>query len=329
MKLRMWMYLAILAGISISFTNCAKYEAVSKKLQSVKNGIEEDNSSVVERELAEESSTEDRDEGNEKTPELISGEPSFGISSFEEMAMILGESRKVIGTLTSLNEFSGTVELAVDRSGLDQIDVEKNIQITINPNRVNLVSGRSAVFELSVVVDSMAPSLDLSKVKIVAKILSGETVSVSSDIGLKVDAVFEMKMFGANSNAALRWDRPNVPINIRDHRSGVSVRFVNYDTRAAHIVHGNGAIPHQLGQSTAATVAGEPGQAYEVNISAGTVRSGSFYYHDIENGGDARAINFGVSGVSAAKVVITTVGNRKPAASEQTAASCHDLLGTD
>lgn len=314
-----------LSGLAISYNNCGVgFESLSgKKLtKDLATNSGSDGSS---------NNTDSEEDDTRSAPPPVAPEPgeSVSISSLGQSSMKLGETQKINGSLRAGDDFNGTVNLSIDRTQLNAKDLENNVNISIQPSSLQMSAGQSNSFVVTITTDTMSPSFDLSNVSIIVKDAAGERDDVTTNLSLKVEPIFEVKMLGASDVPDQRWDPAVNNVSFRDHSAGLKLRFINTDTQG-HVVHGDGAIPHgSIGNPL------QQGQAYEVDIEAGTVDDASFYYHDIENGGDARDMNFGVANNAAAATLKMAANaqvkldNARTPASEKPKGTCHDPVGTD
>lgn len=214
-------------------------------------------------------------------------------SGTSDIDVNLSATKELTGTVYAQAGFSGKVNLEVDRSALDLYDLANDIAIRFEPSSVNLAANGSASFKMMVQTKPSAPSFDASSVKVIARVPSGDFVE--EQVGIKVNAVVELKMFGG-PNPDARWDQPK-EMAFRKHASDLVLRFINYDTNAPHIVHGNASIPHQSVSQPldVAPAQGQAGGVYEVLIKNTVTVDGTYYYHDIENNNFRRTMKFNQS----------------------------------
>ena len=278
--------------------------------------------------------TTNNDDNNTQTPAPTPApKTSLGsLSAASSADLELGDELIQTVTITAASDFSGEIDLSVDRSSIMAVSGQQDIVITLTPASVNLAAGASADIEVKVESLLSAPSFAMSQLKIVASASDDSALDAETNLGVQVRPVVTMRMFGGNVPAD-RWDRP-ATINFRAHSQDLLIRFANMNTDSTHIVHGNGAIPHQnVGMpSDAAANAGEEGGVYEVTIDANDT-AGSYYYHDIENGNFRRFMNFNqanpapptnLSAQSHSDLSLTQM--EEPVADVQT---CADILGSD
>ena len=256
------------------------------------------------------------------------------VSSLSDVNLDLGEEITQTVTITADSSFSGQVDPSVDRSGLQSINGQNDVEITLTPSSVTLASGQSVDVDVKVKTLLSAPSFNLSAVKIVASAADQSALDAESNLNIQVNGVVTMRMFGG-AVPADRWDRP-ATINFRPHSPELLIRFVNMDTADTHIVHGNGSIPHQnTGMpSAAAANDGEEGGVYEVRISETETNDGSYYYHDIENGTFRRFMNFNRANPAAATSLSVATHEKLSSMTMATepvddVQTCADILGSD
>lgn len=240
---------------------------------------------------------------NDQTPiGALPGNQSsaLSISAASEQSFNLGDRRVVSLTLQSSN-YSGAVSLAVNRVGLDAVDREGVVGVTVRPDRVMLTPGAQVVIEVDFSVTTLAPSVsggrESDRVAIVATPETG-SAAVSSAIALRILPILEIRITGRDEfRVADQVIPPGGQVAVRPHAGGVTVRFVNYDSNGAnnrHVVHGTGPLPHQdANQPLLVAPPGGVGGAYEQRVTSTTPSVvGTFYDHSYESSNRARRVVF-------------------------------------
>ncbi len=248
-----------------------------------------------------------------------SGGPVGSLSAITVADMELGQSQTVNFTITAEDDYSGLVTLAIDRTALSGINGNADVTFEFNPAQVQLVAGQvSQNIELIITSKVSAPSFNrISGLKVRAISEDGDSRSSETSFSIMVKPEITIEMYGlqdAMGNAippAERFNRPQV-MNFRSHSGNLRLKFVNMDTQATHIVHGNNPIAHgsTANPLTVAADAGggevTPGGSHEPEIEPTDNNTGSYYYHGEEAAGLARTMNFHQANPSAASVLSLT-----------------------
>ncbi len=218
---------------------------------------------------------------------------TFSFSASQPVSQNLGTSKTYTYTLTPAAGFKGKAELAIDNSAFSAVDTANATQITVSPASVDFSSGTAQTATVTVVTAAMSPSIKATDsaghFNLIGKV---DGAKVEQKVELTIAPIFEIQMKG--SSAATMVYTPNLTtISFKKHADGLKLRFLNMDTAATNIVHGNGSIPHQnTGMPMPPSADGvSPGGMYEVNVAA-TATTGSFYSHSYEANGAKRTVTF-------------------------------------
>lgn len=209
---------------------------------------------------------------------------SFAFTNPSLQVVPLGVSQELEIPLTSTETGSSSpVELVFDRSQLDKVDLAQDIKISVKQTQFILKPGETVKIAVNVTVSASSPSFDLSGV--VLKAVSGDSVVAETMIPLSVPALLEIRLYEGH-----KWSVPK-DVVLRSHKNGVTVHFVNYDTKQKHLIHGQGTIPH-ANTSLEVSKNGAPGGVYEVKVMTTKKAEGLYYCHDHESDVDAKTITF-------------------------------------
>jgi hypothetical protein len=199
------------------------------------------------------------------------------IGAITPMESVLGGEQKVFVTLQAPADFGGTKALLkIDRTELNTVDTENEVQITVTPGEVNIKAGETAQVTLQLNALVSAPSFENGFFKL--NVETPETGEMAqAQVALKVPAIYEIGLYANHV-----WSTPKEAM-IRAHKNGVLVRVINFDQTSQHLLHGAGAIPHGT-QPMARATPDRHGGVYEFKVAFSQTSSRGLYYcHDHEN----------------------------------------------
>lgn len=217
---------------------------------------------------------------------------SFAFCAASAQALHLGVSKVFNLTLNAAPDFEGDVNLTIDRAMLDTIDTKARVGTQLNMATVHLTPGSSTSVPIMVTTNTQAPDFS-SHFTVMATQMGGAASSSTTDVPLQVEPIYDVFLHGGK--APETWDAANpagTTTNFSSHTAGVTINYYNMDTASTHIIHGNGAVPHQ---NTATPLKVSPGGGvagglYTVQLTGTTVQNGSFYCHTHESSSVARAV---------------------------------------
>ena len=226
--------------------------------------------------------------------EFVMSDLSFGALATQTLS--LGETKVLEESITTSADFKAAkVKFVVQREDLDSVDKEQEVLIKAEPELLSLNPNETVKIKLSFFAMPGAPSFKSIKFQLKAiPIQEIETLDNNPlailDSALEVLPVYEVRLFGGS--APERWSS-SMEVFLRKHVEGLTVRFVNY-ANEAHIIHGNGAVPHgPTNKPMAPSRDGVPGGVYEFKINeTKKALEGSYYCHSHESGMVLRKIHF-------------------------------------
>ena len=226
------------------------------------------------------------------TPVPVPAGQAFALGAVGDLSANLSTVRDIQVGVTASADFSGEVEILVERDELDLVDNSNGVAISVTPSRVNLQKGQTQYVNLRVETRSQAPDFN-DHFHLVAREAGVANPRLSTSVvAYKINPIIEVDLHGG---AAPEVYAPMFSsLLVKPHVGGVTVRFINRDSDQTHIIHGQGAIPHQnTGTPLARANGNTPGGVYEVKVTSTTANLvGQFYCHSHESGAQARSLTF-------------------------------------
>jgi hypothetical protein len=200
----------------------------------------------------------------------------------------LGAVQTIPVQVTADSSFNGTVSLSLDPSELSQASAGR-VSVSISPDQLQLSAGQTATATITVKSDTMAPTVASANVGLSASTSLGKRAQSQFQLG--VDAVYEIHLFGGPEPEV--WDSPR-SVSFAPHPEGVTVRFINMDTRDSHIIHSEGPIPHgdTSNPLQPAAAQGQQGGIYEYTVTITDPEDDTYHCHTHESSVDDRTLRF-------------------------------------
>jgi hypothetical protein len=203
----------------------------------------------------------------------------------------LGVSKAFNVSLVAASNFSGDVDLNIERTDLDKIDTRATITTQLGSATVHLTPGASVSIPVMVSAMTIAPGLS-SHFTITANAVGSSAPPTTGDVPLTIQPIYDVYLHGGAAPETWDANPPGFVTKFATQTGGVTVNYYNMDTASMHIIHGNGVIPHQ---NTAMPLAVSPGGGvaggvYTVHLTSTTPTAGSFYCHTHESSASARQV---------------------------------------
>jgi|GEM_PF-4407829 len=238
--------------------------------------------------------------------------------------LFLGDTKTITFEYTVASDISGPLRLSVDQSALAGVQGIEDVSFAITPASVVATPGMVFTAALEITTLVKAPSFSEQSIQVLIEGDSGNAVTTT--VPLAVSPVLEIRMYACDyrNNATLDecWNRP-ASMDLRAHAQQIQLRFHNCDPASGHIVHGNNPIEHG-DRSTAMAAANSKedcGGMHIATVEGDSTRSGTYYFHDTQNTGQARMINFGIASPLNAKVA--SVADAFDRDAEDTGGTCN------
>ena len=197
----------------------------------------------------------------------------------------LGDTVSLNGSIHAPAGFKGNISLSADVSKVDA-------SVAITPNVITVPASAGATdlpFKIQFQTAAESHSFKGMPIQLTAQ-TDGNPAPLVQTLLLTVNPVYEIDLTGGPAPEG--WSSPQA-IVMPKHDGGVTIRFVNLDTKSTHTIHGEGAIPHQdTDTPMAAATADHAGGVYEITVPAGDPTSGSYRCHDHESEDMLRSISF-------------------------------------
>lgn len=217
------------------------------------------------------------------------GEPasplSLKISSVQELTLGAFYEVKIDVTAAADSEFKeSNVELSIDRADLNKVDPNEVVNLFFNIRKLLIKPGKTVTYTLLVDVATNAPSFKDINVNVIAKPdpLPENFVQGQASFRLSILPVLELylKQMGANSHVwaianSKQFQNSMMPINVKSHPQGLTVRWINNSTQAHQITFDGTVLAFQPITLTVPT-AGSTTHVFETLVPATEDRPGTF-----------------------------------------------------
>lgn len=197
---------------------------------------------------------------------------------------------------SELPSFSASIRIEIDDSEIP--GAGDDILIDVNPSIINSPQD----IELRLTTSWQAPSFSSTQTggegRFRISFIDDGTSEILKqiDVPLEVTPVWEIQILGPNGDF-IEYSSPEsftIPVCLRPHPSGVSLRFVNYDTSPRRI-HGDNPIEHQSGSMAASPGMGQAGGSYTTIVTTSNSLIGLYYIHNSESEARGRRVRFNAS----------------------------------